>query len=48
MMELWDLIVFQSLFGKYAKEGAIEKDMNGIMKMNKKTQEVHKNITKKE
>ena len=42
--------IFQSLdlsFGKYSMEGALDKDTNRIIKMDKKTQEINKNIRKK-
>ena len=41
--------IFQSLdllFRKYIKEGAVEKDINRIIKLNKKIQEVHKSQEK--
>ena len=42
--------IFQSLdisFRKHSVEGALDKDINRIIKMDKKTQEVNKNIRKK-
>ena len=42
--------IFQSLdisFGKHSMKGTLDKDINRIIKMNKKTQEVNKNIRKK-
>ena len=41
--------LFQSLdisFAKHSMEGALDKDINRIIKMDKKTQEVTKNIRK--
>ena len=42
--------IFQSLelsFGKYSMERALDKDINRIIKMEKKTQEINNNIRKK-
>ena len=42
--------IFQSpelSFGKYSVEGALDKDIKRIIKMDKKTQEINKNIRKK-
>ena len=42
--------IFQSLdlsFGNYSMEQALDKDINRIMKMDKKTQETNKNLRKK-
>ena len=42
--------IFQSLdlsFRKYSMEGALDKDTNIIIKMDKKTPEINKNIRKK-
>ena len=42
--------IFQSLdlsFGKYSMEGALEKDINRIIKLDKKAQKINKNIRKK-
>ena len=42
--------IFQSLelsFGKYSMEGALDKDSNRIIKMDKKTQEINENTREK-
>ena len=43
--------IFQSrdlLFGKYSMEGTLDKDTDRIIKIDKKTQEINRNIRKKE
>ena len=42
--------IFQSLdlsFGKYSMEGALDKDINIIIKMDRKSLKINKNIDKK-
>ena len=42
--------IFQSLdlsFGKYSMEGVLDKDIDRIIKLDKKAQKINKNIRKK-